>query len=216
MQQLSFPAFKSILCLGAHSDDIEIGCGGTILTLADQCPHAHICWIVFSAIGPRHDEARRSAEAFTARFADRTIELRQFRDGFFPYSGPAVKDAFEQIKQAFRPDLILTHYGRDLHQDHRAVSELTWNTWRDHLVLEYEIAKYDGDLGAPNVFVPLDENRLEMKIEYLMKHFETQSRKQWFDPVAFRGLARIRGIECNSPTGYAEAFFGRKIMLGST
>lgn len=214
MNQLRFEKVESVLCLGAHADDIEIGCGGTVLKLAETCRHAKVHWVVLSGEGARREEATRSAEAFTAAFAGHSVTIAAFRDGFLPYSGAAVKDFFEDLKRTAQPDLILTHCGRDLHQDHRLVAELTWNTWRNHLIWEYEVAKYDGDIGAPNLFVPLDERILAAKIELLLKHFATQSGKQWFDPVAFRGLARIRGIECNSPTGYAEAFYGRKIIVG--
>lgn len=214
MNQLLISKIDTILCLGAHADDIEIGCGGTLLKLGEMYPGAKIHWVVLAAAGARRDEAMRSAEAFTAGFAGRSVALAEFRDGYFPYAGAALKDFFEDLKRTVQPDLILAHHGRDLHQDHRLAAELTWNTWRDHLILEYEVAKYDGDLGAPNLFVPLSERFVSAKIEMLMKYFETQSGKQWFDPVAFRGLARIRGIECNAPTGYAEAFYGRKIIVG--
>lgn len=213
MNRLAFQSIDTILCLGAHADDIEIGCGGTLLTLGANRPGAKVYWVVLSAGGERREEARRSAEAFTAAFAGREIVLGEFRDGFLPYDGGAAKDFFENLKQTIRPDLIFTHHGRDLHQDHRLVAELTWNTWRDHFILEYEIPKYDGDLGAPNVFVPLDDHGVRTKCRFLQQYFQTQSPKPWFDDDTFRGLARIRGIECNSPTGFAEGFYGRKITL---
>lgn len=203
----------TILCVGAHADDIEIGCGATVLGLARRFPGAQVHWIVFSASGARRDEARASAEAFTAGFARRSIQLHEFRDGFFPYTGAVIKDLFEDLKAKIQPGLILTHCRGDLHQDHRLVSELTWNTWRHHQILEYEIPKYDGDLGAPNVFVPAAEDLVARKIDCLMRCFPSQARKPWFEPEVFRGLMRLRGVECNCSTKYAEAFYGRKIIL---
>lgn len=202
-----------ILCVGAHSDDIEIGCGATLLTLLKANKDVEVQWIVLSANGPRGDEARRSAEAFLAGAARHEVVLHTFTDGFFPHEGAAIKKQFEATKARFAPDLILTHRGNDHHQDHRVVSELTWNTFRDHLILEYEVPKYDGDLGQPNVFVPVDAAARARKSEILTSVFVTQRDKRWFSAETFDGLMRIRGVECASPTGYAEGFYARKITL---
>ena len=203
-----------VLCLGAHCDDIEIGCGGTVLKLAEQYPEVEFYWVVFASTPERGQEAKASAEKFLEKVAHKTIIIKNFRDGFLPYSGLEVKEYFEQLKKEFSPELIFTHYRNDLHQDHRLVNELTWNTFRDHLILEYEIPKWDGDMGQTNVYVPVPASVLERKIELLMAHFGSQRSKQWFDRETFRGLARLRGMECRAPEGYAEAFFGRKLSLG--
>jgi LmbE family N-acetylglucosaminyl deacetylase len=198
-----------VLCLGAHSDDIEIGCGGTILRLQEENPDMEIHWIVFGATGQRMDEARASAEAFLANAGRKTIVLKEFRNSFFPYLGEPIKEIFEEIKTATNPDLILTHYRDDLHQDHRVIAQLTWNTFRDHFILEYEIPKYDGDLGAPNFFVPLDRPTCDRKISLLLAHFPSQASRQWFSEDTFLALLRLRGIEANAPTRYAVAFYCR-------
>jgi LmbE family N-acetylglucosaminyl deacetylase len=201
-----------ILCLGAHSDDIEIGCGGTLLHLKQLFPRLKFHWIVFSAAGPRAQEAAKAAELFTAG-CEKEIVLKEFRDGFLPYNGAQVKEFFEETKSRVQPDLIFTQWGGDSHQDHRLLSELTLNTFRNHMILEYEIPKYDGDLGRPNVFVPLETSVLEQKIDHLFTAFASQRSKKWFDRETFRGLMRLRGMESNSPSGYAEAFHARKIIL---
>ena len=202
-----------ILCLGCHSDDIEIGCGGTMLRLTEQYPAADIRWVVFSAIGPREAEARRGAELFMG--SRRSVEplLKSFPDGFMPFVGAEIKAVFEELKQTISPDVIFTHSRKDAHQDHRLISELTWNTFRDHLILEYEIPKYDGDLGQPNIFVPLQEETCQRKVHYLLETFETQRNKRWFERETFLSLMRLRGMECNAPSGYAEAFYCRKLVL---
>ena len=202
-----------VLCLGAHSDDIEIGCGGTIRKLVDQSTGLTVNWVVFSANGIREDEARSSAEQILASTKDSKIEIKNFRNGFFPYVATEIKEFFESIKNLPKPDLIFTHYRNDRHQDHRLISELTWNTFRDHLILEYEIPKYDGDLSSPNMFVTLTHDQLNTKQEHLMKHFKSQHDKQWFTKDTFASLCRIRVIECNSPTGFAEGFYGSKMVL---
>jgi LmbE family N-acetylglucosaminyl deacetylase len=204
---------KTVLALGAHSDDIEIGCGGTLLELAARCPKAKVYWMVLGASGDRLGEARASASAFTRGFASSEIIVEGFRDGYLPYSGGTVKHWFEELKHAISPDLILTHQRNDLHQDHRHISELTWNTFRDHLILEYEIPKYDGDLGAPNVFVPLSELTAKRKVELILTHFKTQLDKHWFTADIFHSLMRLRGMEAHAPSGKAEAFYGRKVLL---
>ena len=202
-----------ILCLGAHSDDIEIGCGGTILRLIDEYPRLEVFWVVFSARGQRAIEAQNSAEQFLAAIDHKTILINQFRDGYFPYIGEHIKDDFEELKAAFAPDLIFTHFRDDLHQDHRLINELTWNTWRDHMILEYEVPKYDGDFGVPNFYITLDEHIQTRKVGLLMKFFQTQSNKHWFTPETFQAILRLRGIECKAPGGYAEAFYCRKVSI---
>jgi LmbE family N-acetylglucosaminyl deacetylase len=201
-----------LLLLGAHSDDLEIGCGGTILTLLQEHRQAEVCWVVFSATGAREEEARRSAAAFTEGAGRCDVRVRQFRDGFLPFEGPAVKEYFEILKAEVSPDVIFTHRLEDRHQDHRLLAELTWNTFRDHLILEYEIPKYEGDLGHPNVFVPLEEAVVRRKTALLMQTFGTQRSKRWFTEDALTGLMRIRGVEAGL-TGYAEAFHARKMLL---
>jgi len=201
-----------ILCLGAHSDDIEIGCGGAILRLAQQYPNCSFHWVVFSALGVRALEAQRAATLFAGENIDQGPVLKEFQDGFMPFAGTEVKAVFEEMKP-ISPDLIFTHNRNDAHQDHRLIAELTWNTFRDHLILEYEIPKYDGDLGQPSVFLPLDSEVSERKVRYIMDTFESQRSKRWFQPETFRGLMRLRGMECNAPSGYAEAFYSRKLVL---
>ena len=200
---------RHLLVIGAHSDDIEIGCAGTVKRLIRDVPGLTVCWVVMSAHGDRIAEARNSAEALLDGVADREIIIGSFRDGYLPYEGAAVKDQVEQLKRV-APDLILTHYGRDAHQDHRLVSELTWNTFRDHMILEFEIPKYDGDLGTPNFFVRLDDELARGKVDHLLEHFPSQHDRHWFTDELFRSLMRIRGMECNAPSGYAEAFYCRK------
>jgi LmbE family N-acetylglucosaminyl deacetylase len=202
----------TILCVGAHCDDIEIGCGGTLFYLRSVLPRLRFHWVVFSASGLRGQEATKAAESFTAG-CERQVVLKDFRDGFLPYSGGQVKDYFEEMKGRMNPDLIFTHRGGDAHQDHRLISELTWNTFRNHLILEYEIPKYDGDIGRPNVFVPLAEPLAERKVNCLLEAFESQRGKPWFARELFMGLMRVRGMESNSPSGYAEAFHCRKLVV---
>ncbi len=202
----------TVLCLGAHCDDIEIGCGGTLLHLKGVFPKLRVYWVVFSASGLRGREAAKAAELFTAG-CEKEIILKNYRDGFLPYSGAEVKDFFEDIKSRVSPDVIFTHWKGDSHQDHRLISDLTWNTFRNHLVLEYEIPKYDGDIGRPNLFVPLQEPLYKQKVDYLFEAFGSQRAKHWFDRETFLGLMRIRGMESNSPSGYAEAFHARKLVI---
>jgi LmbE family N-acetylglucosaminyl deacetylase len=202
---------REVLLLGAHSDDIEIGCGGTILRLASTYPRLRVHWVVLSASGEREEEARRSAEAFLAGVAEKRVVVRNFRNGYFPWAGAEIKDFFEEMKGEISPDLIFTHWRDDAHQDHRTVCELTWNTWRDHVILEYEVPKYDGDLGRPNLYVALDEAAATRKIEGLLSAFPTQRQRHWFTEDTFRGILRLRGIE--ACTRYAEAFHCRKIVL---
>ena len=202
-----------VLAIGAHSDDIEIGCGGTILKLIEQGSVAEVCWVVLTGERTRAEEASRSAETLLRDVPGKRVILKDFRDGYFPYDGTDIKGFFEELKAELSPDVILTHQRSDLHQDHRVTCELTWNTFRDHLILEYEIPKYDGDMGGPNLFVPLDESICRKKIDHLMTHFASQVPKRWFKEDLFSGLLRLRGMECNSPTSYAEAFYARKAVL---
>lgn len=217
MQDLKFDfpdgEAATVLFLGAHSDDIEIGAGGTALRLAEDYPQLEFHWVTFSAEGARADEARASFRHFMGDADGRELELHAFRDGFFPYDGSQLKAAFEALKARIQPRLIFTHYRGDAHQDHRLVSELTWNTFRNHLILEYEIPKYDGDLGRPNVYLPLTAGQLEGKVAGILQSFATQQARRWFTAETFTSLARLRGIECNAPAGYAEAFHGPKLRF---
>jgi LmbE family N-acetylglucosaminyl deacetylase len=207
------PGALNLLCLGAHSDDIEIGCGGTILRLISENPGLSARWVVFSGGGERAAEARNSAAAFLHGAETSKVELHNFRDGYFPFQGAEVKDVFEALKRDFEPSLVLTHWKGDAHQDHRLLAELTHNTFRDHLVLEYEIPKYDGDLGNPNFFVPLTQANIRSKIGFILQHFPTQRGRGWFTEETFAAMARLRGIGCNAAEGYAEAFYARKIVV---
>lgn len=202
-----------VLFLGAHSDDIEIGCGGTVLSLIQKYPDISVTWIVFGAKALRAQEAKDSANAFLASAKDKTVIIRDFRDGFFPYIGGEIKEFFEQMKKELSPDLIFTHYRQDLHQDHRLICELTWNTFRDHFILEYEIPKFDGDLGVPNLFVSLDEAIARQKIFLLLEMFKSQANRHWFTEDLFYSILRLRGIESRAPQGLAEAFFARKVVV---
>jgi LmbE family N-acetylglucosaminyl deacetylase len=201
-----------ILCLGSHSDDIEIGCGGTLLRLLSCHQNLEIVWVVFSSSKEREREARNSAELFLGLAKQKEIIVNDFRDGFFPFEGAKIKDLFEGLKKV-SPDLVLTHNRKDSHQDHRLIAELTWNTFRDHLILEYEIPKYDGDMGQPSVFVPLEVEICQKKVRHIMDAFESQRHKRWFQQETFLSLMRLRGMECNAPSGYAEAFYCRKLVL---
>jgi len=201
-----------ILCLGAHSDDIEIGCGGTILQLLSRDRELDIVWIVFGASSEREREARNSAGLFLSRAKRKEVIVKRFRDGFFPFEGAQIKDYFEELKGT-SPELIFTHHRKDAHQDHRLIAELTWNTFRNHLILEYEIPKYDGDLGQPNLFIPLDQELYQEKIRYIMETFDTQRAKPWFEKETFMAVMRLRGMECVAPSGYAEAFYCHKLVL---
>jgi LmbE family N-acetylglucosaminyl deacetylase len=202
-----------VLCLGAHSDDIEIGCGATILTLLSRYQRVEFHWVVFSADAGREREARKSSGVLLKRASRATIFVERFRNGYFPYVGGEIKDYFESLKQTVEPDLIFTHYREDRHQDHRLVCELTWNTFRQHMILEYEIPKYDGDLGTPNFFVPVTRAHGAVKVRHILKNFASQRDKHWFGAETFSGLMRLRGMEACSPSGYAEAFYVRKAVL---
>lgn len=203
----------NILCLGAHCDDIEIGCGGTILKLIEKYQNLVFYWVVFSSNQQREKEAYESAKQFLRGTQVEKIAIANFRDGFLPFMAIEVKELFESLKQEFQPDLILTHYRNDLHQDHRLISDLTWNTFRDHLILEYEIPKYDGDLGVPNFFVHLDPIICQHKTQLILNAFQSQMEKHWFTEETFLSILRIRGIESNAPEKYAEAFYCRKVIV---
>jgi LmbE family N-acetylglucosaminyl deacetylase len=212
--QLHLPGDRParVLCLGAHADDIEIGCGGTLLTLLGSGHDVSVHWVVFSAMGEREREARASADSYLEGAARARVETHSFRDGYFPYEGGAIKDAFEALKSEVEPDVVFTHHRNDLHQDHRLVAELSRNTFRDHLLLEYEIPKYDADLTSPNLYVPLAIGIRERKLDLLMTAFATQRSKRWFTRQTFEGLMALRGVESASPTGYAEGFHAHKIV----
>jgi LmbE family N-acetylglucosaminyl deacetylase len=215
MRHVTLGSLRRILCLGAHADDIEIGVGGTLLKLAEENPDLEIWWVVFSASGQRSKEARESANDFLSLVKSREIRVASFRESYYPSEWPTIKEYLEEIKAKFDPEIVFTHYRNDRHQDHRVLSDLAWNTFRNHLILEYEILKYDGDLGQPNIFVPLSEELCNRKVELLLKHFETQSTKHWFTRDTFEAMLRIRGIECVSETGRAEAFYCRKLVFST-
>jgi len=199
-----------VLCLGAHCDDIEIGCGGTILRLCESRP-VEIVWVVFSSGKIREPEAKESANMFLKNSSSNQIIVKDYRNGFFPYTAVEIKEYFEELKEICNPDLIFTHYGKDLHQDHRLISELTWNTFRNHWILEFEIPKYDGDLGVPNVFFELSEETCTKKCSNIIQCFKSQNEKHWFTSDTFMSMMRLRGVE--SATRYAEAFYCRKMLL---
>lgn len=201
-----------ILCLGAHSDDIEIGCGGTILQLTESYETTSFCWVVFSADDDqRREEAVAGANLFLERATERRVVVKRFRESFFPFAGETIKEYFAEIREGFAPDLVFTHYRYDLHQDHKIISELTWNTFRRSLILEYEIPKWDGDLGSPNSYVQLSEDLVERKVRSICETYRSQRAKHWFTADTFRALMRLRGIECAA--GFAEAFYARKLLL---
>jgi LmbE family N-acetylglucosaminyl deacetylase len=204
---------RSFLFVGAHADDIEIGCGATVRKLVERYPDAEYRWLVLTSDPTRGDEARRAARSFLTGAEHASIEVADFRDGYLPFIGAEVKDHFEALKTRCSPDVIFTHHQRDAHQDHRLVGELTWNTFRDHVILEYEIPKFDGDLGAPNLFVEVDEAECREKIRLLLEHFPSQRARSWFDEATFRALMRLRGVECNAKAGLAEAFHARKAVV---
>lgn len=205
-----------VLCLGAHCDDIEIGCGGTILRLQEWYPKLEIRWLVLSSNEERRAETRASATRFGLAESDKSVHMEAFRDGYLPYVGAEVKQAIHDYGSEFEPDVVFTHYRNDRHQDHRMVSDVTWNAYRDHLILEYEIPKWDGDLGTPNFFVPLDAAHVENKLTILQQEYNSQRMKESFRLEAFRGLMALRGVEAKSTGGYAEAFYSRKLVVGPT
>ena len=201
-----------ILCLGAHADDIEIGCGGTVLQMLSSHRNLEFVWVIFSSGSEREREARKSAALFLDQAERKEVIVKTFRDGFFPFDGAPIKEFFEELKRRISPDLIFTHYRDDRHQDHRTISDLTWNTWRSHLILEYEIPKYDGDLGSPNCFIPLGREVCDRKIKFICDVFQTQSNKAWLTQDTFQAILRLRGVECAAQDKYAEAFYCRKLV----
>ncbi|MCW5652277.1 PIG-L deacetylase family protein [Hydrogenophaga sp.] len=203
-----------LLFIGAHCDDIEIGCGGTVIELLRRYPDASVHWVVLSSGAQRRQEASRAAQALLRGVRDKVVSIQDFRGSYFPSEQPAIKDYFETLK-AFQPDVVFTHFRDDLHQDHRITGELTWNTFRDHLILEYEIPKFDGGLGSPSVFVPISQAARKRKVDLLMRTFKTQLGRSWFTRETFDAIMRLRGIECNAPSGYAEAFYSRKLVLST-
>jgi len=210
---LAGPGPRRILCLGAHADDIEIGCGGTVLRLLREHPGSVVHWIVFAASPVREAEARASAADFLADAGEAQVVVHHFRESYFPSVASEIKDAFESIKRAVQPDLVLCHRKADAHQDHRVIADLAWNTYRDHAIWEYEIPKYDGDLGLPNVYVPLSSADAQRKVELLLEHFESQKTRAWFRADTFHSLMGVRAIECNAPDGRAEGFYVRKLVV---
>jgi LmbE family N-acetylglucosaminyl deacetylase len=202
-----------LLCIGAHSDDIEIGCGGALLHLLERYDIEHVDWVILGSYGKRTGEAQKSAERFLSKAKSKNLVIKNFKDSFFPYLGADIKTCFEELKTLGSPDIIFTHFRHDLHQDHRMISELTWNTWRNHLILEYEIVKYDGDLGSPNFFIHLSKDVCTKKIDIIMESFGTQLHRNWFTRDAFFSVMKIRGIESRSPDGFAEGFYCRKAVL---
>lgn len=217
-QMLSFDGSQdrvlNVLCLGAHCDDITIGCGGTLLHLLHRYPRMKVWWVAFCADSIRGPEEQQAVTRLLKGAGDPRVVLEAYRDGFLPSQTIAVKETFERLKPAFSPDLIFTHYGADRHQDHRVISELTWNTYRHHCILEYEIPKYDGDFGSPNVYVPLTEGECERKIQAVLESYPSQLGKHWFADEVFRALARLRGMETGGESRYAEAFYARKLLVG--
>jgi LmbE family N-acetylglucosaminyl deacetylase len=218
MRLLQLPADRPkaeplrILCIGAHCDDVEIGCGGTLMRLASE-RRIDVTVVTLCSDRTRAREARRSAKLFLAAARAHRLLVQKFRDGFLPAQWREVKECFESLKRLPAPDLIFTHERDDRHQDHRVACELTWNTFRNHMILEYEIAKFDGGLGNPNVFVPLSTQVSERKAEHLLTAYASQRSKRWFNREAFLGLMRLRGMESNAPDGLAEAFHARKVVL---
>jgi len=204
---------QSILLMGAHCDDIEIGCGATVLHLVERFPGAHFEWVVFSSTPERAKEAMQSSDIFLAGVRSKNVTVQNFRNGYFPYIGGQIKDYFESLKSRTKPDWIFTHHSEDRHQDHRILAELTWNTFRDHLIFEYEVPKFDGGLGSPNCFVPAKQTFSDKKIATLMECFVSETVKPWFSPETFQAMLRLRGVECNSATGLAEAFYCRKFLV---
>ena len=202
----------NVLCMGAHSDDIEIGCGGTVLRVLEEYKEISVYWVVFSANDERRKEAEKGAKYFLAKASRKKIIVKSFRESFFPYNGDKIKEYFELLKKEFNPDIVFTHYRGDLHQDHRLINELTWNTYRNHLILEYEIPKFDGDLGSPNFFVHLDKADCRRKITKILSYYRSQLDKKWFTQDTFWSILRLRGIESNAPGKYAEAFYCRKMI----
>lgn len=217
MLPISFGADRhgplDILCIGAHSDDIEIGCGGTVLRLLAERPGSRVTWVVLSANAEREAEARASAADFLSDAGSCDVIVGSFRESFFPYAAADIKEFFEELRRLGEPDVIFVHHRHDEHQDHRTVAQLTWNTYRNHLIAEYEIPKYEGDLGHPNLYVPLDIETAERKVSLLLDSFASQRGRSWFRPETFRAVMALRAVECNATSGMAEAFHIRKMVV---
>ena len=213
MLRLQFSKLERVLCLGCHPDDIEIGCGGALLRLFEENPAVEVLWAVLSGDEIRAQEARVSADRWLAALSAKEVVQASFPDRFFPAQAEQVKRYIHGIAERFSPDVIFTHRRDDAHQDHRLVAEITWSAFRNDLILEYEIPKYDGDLGNPNIFVELDKSGAQRKVSALMECFESQRTKPWFSEDVFWALMRLRGLECNSPTNYAEGFYCRKLVI---
>ncbi len=213
MLPLNLGPVGTVLCIGAHPDDIEIGCGGTVLRLLAERRDIAVHWVVFSGAGVRECEATESARAFLDGACAKSIAVEQFRDSLFPYDGEEIKSVLRKVGEGVSPDVIFTHRREDVHQDHRTLAELTWNVFRDHLIMEYEIPKYEGDLGSPNVYVPIDEATCRRKVDTILDTFRSQAAKPWFSADTLWALLRLRGVECNSPTSFAEGLYCRKMSL---
>lgn len=213
MISAAFENLKTVLCLGAHADDIEIGCGGTLLKLIEQYPGLTVHWVVFSASEKREMEARQSADRFLHAVEETHVSVLDYRDSFFPYQAETIKESFHALSGEVTPDLIFTHRSDDAHQDHRVVSELTWCAFRNHAILQYEIPKYEGDLGRPNLLVQLSAQHAQRKIDHLLSKFQSQHTKPWYSEDTFRSLMRLRGLECHSPGRFAEGFYARKLVM---
>jgi LmbE family N-acetylglucosaminyl deacetylase len=217
MAMLTLSGVDSILCLGAHSDDIEIGAGASVLSLIEANPDVRVTWVVFAGQGARADEARASAARFLAGCTQQDVQICEFRDGYFPAQWAEIKQSFEALKRSIQsPDVVISHHTSDKHQDHRIVAELTWNTFRAHQILEYEVPKYDADLGSPNLYFPVSEANARHKVDILLECFGSQSDRHWFDELTFLGHMRLRGLECRAPSRFAEAFHARKVILDCT
>jgi len=203
--QLETPAGRplSILAIGAHPDDIEIGAGGTLLSLAAACPGLQARYLVLTGTAERHEEARSAASAFLPA-TDVHIDLHELPEGRFPAVWARVKDALEDVARSCSPDLILAPSRADAHQDHRTIGEIVPTVFRDQLYLGYEIPKWDGDLSQPSMYLPLSADVARRKVELLHKCFPSQRVRDWWDDEVFLGMARLRGMECRAP--YAEAF----------
>jgi len=204
---------RRVLAIGAHSDDVEIGCGGLMLALAERHAELEFTWVVMTGGDDRVAEAEASARAFFPDRREPDLVVGRLRDGFLPYEAVATKELLRSVAATVEPELILNHHHRDLHQDHRFCAELGLQTFRDHLILEYEIPKYDADLGRPNLYTPLSAAQVDRKVEHLMERFASQRSKRWFSADLFRGLMRVRGVEAAAESGFAEAFHLRKGAL---
>lgn len=202
-----------VLCIGAHCDDIEIGCGGILLTLQQRHADCRIHWLVLTSIPTRRAEAVAAAQALVRPSARGEVRICELPDGLLPAHFAEVKRHFEDLKRDIEPDIVFTHHGRDLHQDHSLVSQVTWQTFRDHLIWEYEVPKYDADLAAPNVYVPLPAGVATQKADLVMRSFPSQAGKSWFSADNLLAVMRLRGLECRAESGFAEAFHCRKLVF---